>query len=64
MNRQGVLHTQSWAGRSETPVMVVGETPKKYRIRAITDTRLGGRGRVCVAGETALVPKHSVTLEG
>lgn len=50
------LVLDSWAGRSETPVEIIGQTPKRFRIRAITRTRLAGRDRWLKAGEVALVP--------
>jgi len=62
MNEQGLLLLEGWAGRTETPVEVVGQTEKKYRIRAITETRLAGRYRWLAAGETTLVPKHAVRI--
>ena len=47
-------------GAAWTEVEVIGETPKRIRIRALTDTRLAGRGRVLKAGETALVAAHAL----
>ncbi|MBL8605196.1 MAG: hypothetical protein JNK72_24915 [Myxococcales bacterium] len=41
-------------------MLIVGETPKRYRIRALTRTRLGGRDRWLEAGEEALVPRAAV----
>jgi hypothetical protein len=56
------LHLDGWAGATKQAVMVVGETPKRYRIRAVDGeaVRLAGRRRISQA-ETALVPKHAVT---
>ncbi len=62
MSTTGLLLMDSYAGRTCTPVEIVGETPKRYRIRAIEDTKLAGRNRWLAAGETALVPKHAVRL--
>jgi hypothetical protein len=58
----GYLVTHSpWGGFStRTKVEVVGETPKRYRIRALTKTRLAGRMRYLEPGATVLVPKHAV----
>lgn len=56
----GVLGLDGWAGYTEQPVLVVGETPRRYRIRAIAITRLAGRGRYLEAGEETLVPKTAV----
>jgi len=58
-----VLVTNSYAGRVETPVKVVCETPKKVRIRAVTETKIGGRNRWLAPGEVALVPKSAVKIE-
>lgn len=55
-----MLCLQSYAGRTEQLVVVVGETPKRYRIRALKWTRLGGGSRFLRAGDTALVPKYAV----
>lgn len=57
--RPAVLCMDGWAGRSEQPVVVVGETPKRYRIRATERTRLPGN-RWIEAGETTLVPRYAV----
>jgi len=54
------LGLQGWGGMIWTRVELVGETPKKYRIRAIRRTKLGGRCRWLNAGEITLVPKHSI----
>lgn len=58
--KQAYLCTNSYAGRNEQAVLVVGETPKKYRIRAVMRTRVPGRCRWLAAGELALVPKQAV----
>lgn len=51
----------TWAGRRYYAVEVVGETPKKARIRVLTPggVMLPGR-RYVQCGEVALVPKHAV----
>lgn len=51
----------TWAGRRYYAVEVVGETPKKARIRVLTPggVMLPGRRHV-QCGEVALVPKHAV----
>ena len=54
------LGLQGWEGLTWTRVEIIGETPKKYRIRALQRTKLGGRSRWIYAGETALVPKHAI----
>jgi hypothetical protein len=58
--RPAMLGLQGWEGLTWQPVEVIGETPKRYRIRAITDTRLAGRYRMLFRGETALVPRSAV----
>lgn len=44
-------------------VVIVGETPKRFRIKAITRTRLPGRGRYLEIGTEALVPRTAVRVE-
>lgn len=61
--RTGYLMLDGWAGRREHKVEVIGETPKRYRIRAVERTKLAGRCRWLYAGETALVPKYAIRLE-
>jgi hypothetical protein len=60
--KRGVLVLDGYAGRTYTPVDVIGETATKYRIRAITRTKLGGRARWIYVGEEALVPKSAIQL--
>jgi hypothetical protein len=62
--RPAYLVLDSWAGRSSTLVVVVGATPKRFRIRAITPTRLGGCDRYIQPGEEALVPRTAVVFGG
>ena len=49
-----------WHGATATQVVTVGQTKNCYRIRAITRTKLAGRGRWLEPGKTALVPKTAV----
>ena len=57
----GVLVLDGWAGRTEQPVLIVGETPKRYRIACVDKpVKLGGRNRWLNPGSTALVPKSAV----
>lgn len=58
--RQGYLMLDGWAGRHDYAVLVIGETPKKYRIRAVIETKL--RRRWLSVGDEALVPKDAVRL--
>lgn len=60
--RRGLLSRQGWHGTSGTVVLVVGETPTRYRIRALEETRLAGNRRTLAAGEEALVPKRAITF--
>ena len=62
MDRDAMLHYDTWAGRTSRQVRVIDETPRRYRIRAMVPTPLGPLGRTLAAGETALVPKHNVTF--
>jgi hypothetical protein len=64
VNVRGVLMKDGWAGRIDTPVLVVGETPKRFRITPPNDepVKLAGRARWLQPGQTALVPKHAVRL--
>lgn len=59
----GILMLTGYSGDSGQAVLVVGSTPTKTRIRAITRTRLGGRNRWIEPGEVALVPKASVKVQ-
>ena len=61
-DREGFIQLDGWAGRSESRVLVIGETAKRYRIQAITRTKLAGRYRYIDAGQTTLVPKHAVSF--
>lgn len=58
--RQGYLMIDGWAGRHDYSVLVVGETPKKYRIKAVMETKL--RRRWLSVGDEAMVPKSAVRL--
>lgn len=58
-----VLVLDTWAGRRHHAVEVVGETPKKVRVRILTSggVMLPGR-RYVPCGETVLVPTHAVRI--
>ena len=58
--RAATLHVDGWAGRRDLPVVVIGETEKRYRIRASAGMALPGRW--LAEGQTALVPKLAVTF--
>lgn len=54
---------QSWAGITCHPVTIVGETPKKYRVRLEEETRMPN-GKLYKAGDTVLVPKYAIRYPG
>jgi len=56
---RGRLWLDSWAGRVGHPVDVLGETPKRYRVRAVAYIPL----KDWPAGHVALVPLHAVTFD-
>jgi|SRR6185295_14545667 len=63
--RHALLLLDGWHGRSEAAVVIVGETPTRYRVTpgdGLERVRLGGRQRWLPKGETALVPKTAVRL--
>ena len=60
--RLGILVLDSWAGRTRTHVDVIGQCGRRWRIRAITDTRLAGRSRVLRAGQVATVPTGAIVF--
>lgn len=62
--RYGSFALDGWAGRLVQRIGIIGETPKRYRILALTHTTLGGRARSIQPGETALIPKHAIRFEG
>lgn len=55
------LCMDGWAGFHKEPVEIVGETPKRYRVRLLADCRLPGRLRFGKKGDVVLVPKYAVT---
>ena len=59
--RWGVLCLDGWAGRTTQIVEIVRETPKRYRVRAITPLLLPGH-RTIARDEETLVPKRAVSL--
>ena len=56
----GLQGLQGWRDATWTEVEVVGETPKRIRIRALTDMPLAGHNRQLKAGETTLAPPHAL----
>lgn len=59
--RKATLRTMSWAGTSRWPVVILRETPKRYRVRLLEDTVLPTGPMP--AGSVVLVPKGAVDLE-
>lgn len=56
-----VLHFGDWAGHRTYPVTVVGETPKKWRVRVeAVSFRMPNR-QVVSPGDVVLVPKYAIT---
>ena len=59
----GILLLNGWYGRTEIPVKVIGETPKKYRIKLTRLTKLPGRNRWGQVGDVVLVPKYAIRMK-
>lgn len=60
-HRQAVLMTDGWAGYMEQPIIVISETPKRYRIIAKDKpVRLAGRQGYVSGDSSVLVPKYAV----
>lgn len=60
---RGELHLQQWhtGGHTIIPVEILGETPKKYRVRFLKDCYLP-MYRKKHEGDIALVPKEAVSV--
>ena len=56
MEKRGHVITNSWAGKTCVPCTVIGETPKRYRVR-MDDYAF----RWC-KNEIVLVPKYAVEI--
>ncbi len=61
--RRAWVGLNGWHGLTWSPVYIVGETPKRYRIRADRELRLAGRHRWLNVGDTVLVPKTAIKFE-
>ena len=59
--RPAYVCVDGWAGRHDYAVMVIGETQKKYRIRAVMEMGLPG-GRRLKQGDEAMIPKRAVRI--
>ena len=53
-----ILHLNSWAGRTQHPVKIIKETPKRYRVELLERCPKGEAGRVLY------VPKSAVSEAG
>lgn len=62
-SREARIHMAGWSGHWSEQIIVIGETPKRYRIQAIKRIVLPGRNRFLESGERALVPKNCITFE-
>ena len=60
--RPAWLCMDGWSGRSQTPVEIIGETPKRFRIKLLRKTRLPGRFRFGNVGDVILVPRTAIIL--
>lgn len=54
-----LLCINGWHGRSEHPVEIVKETPKRYLVRGIAEAPLPG-GRWLLPGQEVYVPKYAI----
>ena len=62
--RPAHLHREGWAGHISDPIVVIGETPKRYRIRFLRESYAPGKRWRLVGPDTVLlVPKHAVTFD-
>ena len=57
-----VLVLDGWAGRERHPVEILKETPKRYKIKLLSDCTLPGARRK-QAGDVVYVPKYAVRQE-
>ncbi len=65
MREEALLVLDGYAGRINKRCIVVGETPKKYRITPVLDEVIVLPGtRLLNPGESALVPKAAVFIRG
>jgi len=54
--------TNTWYGRMEYPVRILGETPKRYRVTPLNGATITLPRRFLHGDETALVPKTAVKI--
>lgn len=60
--RPATIALDSWAGRYRVSVHVIGETPKRYRVRWLEHANIPAR-RTVAPGDVTLVPKHAVRFD-
>lgn len=58
----GILFTDGWAGRQETRIEIVAETPKRYRVKLLENAALPGRSNHRSSGFVFLAPKYAVRI--
>ncbi len=59
--RLAIVATDGWAGRIEHPVVVIGETPKRYRVESRDGKAYTfAANRRLAAGASMLIPKRAV----
>jgi hypothetical protein len=63
MKDKGFLCINSWAGRTETPCVILRETPKRFVIRLEADCALPGRNRRGIKAEEIRVARYSIRRE-
>lgn len=63
--RPAYLLLTGWHGFTATPILIVGETPKRYRITpsGARSVRLAGPYRYVEPGKVVLVPKTAVSFD-
>jgi len=61
VGRPAVLSLESWAGTLRKRVEIIGETPRRYRIRVVDGYRVRGR-RSFSPGDVTLVPRWAISV--
>jgi len=62
--REAFVYVRGWEGTHSAVVLVVGETPTRYRLRNHTDRsiRIAGRSRWLAPDEETSAPKSAVVF--
>lgn len=60
--RPALLVVDSWAGRTRTRVDVIGQCGTRWRIRAISDTKVAGRNHWLRPGQVCRVPCGAIVF--